>query len=181
METLEGSAKWKHYFDAASRRVVNARALEVRGTLTRLTGLVLEAVGVREAVGSQCLISMPFQPPVLAEVVGFSNDRAFLMPAGDVHGLSSGASVVPAPPYIPIPRLGERRQTDRNAGYGVLRLPLGDGLLGRVVDAHGAPMDRKGPLTASMRAPWIERRSTPWTAPLCVKFLTRGCALSTLC
>ena len=76
---------------------------------------MLEAVGVREAVGSQCLVSMSFQPPVLAEVVGFSNDRAFLMPAGDVHGLSSGASVVPAPPYIPIPRLGERRQTDRNA------------------------------------------------------------------
>ena len=146
MSTLEGVAKWQHFFDDASRRITNARVLEVRGTLTRLTGLVLEAVGVREPVGSQCWVAMPSQPPVLAEVVGFSNDRAFLMPAGDVHGLSSGASVVPAPPYIPVPRLGERRQTDRNAGYGVLRLPLGDGLLGRVVDAHGAPMDRKGPI-----------------------------------
>ena len=49
-------------------------------------------------------------------------------------------------PYVAVPRLGERRQTERAAGYGMLRLPLGDGLLGRVVDAQGAPMDRRGPI-----------------------------------
>lgn len=132
--------------DDARKRVNTGCTLEVRGTLTRLTGLVLEATGIRVPVGSQCLVSMKSQPPVLAEVVGFSNDRAFLMPAGDVHGLSSGASVVPAAAYVPVPRLGERRQTDRASGYGMLRLPLGDGLLGRVVDAQGAPMDRMGPI-----------------------------------
>ncbi len=130
----------------ACRRVNTGCTLETRGTLTRLTGLVLEAAGIRVPVGSQCLVSMKSQPPVLAEVVGFSNDRAFLMPAGDVHGLSSGASVVPAAAYVAVPRLGERRQTDRVSGYGMLRLPLGNGLLGRVVDAHGAPMDRMGPI-----------------------------------
>ncbi|NMM15489.1 MAG: flagellar protein export ATPase FliI [Rhodoferax sp.] len=130
----------------ARKRVHTGCTLEVRGTLTRLTGLVLEATGIRVPVGSQCLVSMKSQTPVLAEVVGFSNDRAFLMPAGDVHGLSSGASVVPAAAYVPVPRLGERRQTDRAAGYGMLRLPLGDGLLGRVVDAQGEPMDRMGPI-----------------------------------
>lgn len=132
--------------DDARKRVNTGCTLEVRGTLTRLTGLVLEATGIRVPVGSQCLVSMKSQPPVLAEVVGFANDRAFLMPAGDVHGLSSGASVVPAAAYVPVPRLGERRQTDRASGYGMLRLPLGDGLLGRVVDAQGAPMDRMGPI-----------------------------------
>jgi flagellum-specific ATP synthase len=89
---------------------------------------------------------MKSQPPVLAEVVGFSGNRAFLMPAGDVHGLSSGASVEPAAAYVTVPRLGERRRAERAIGYGVLRLPLGDGLLGRVVDAHGAPLDYKGPI-----------------------------------
>ena len=142
----EASAKWEHFLTEASKRVSSGSGLEVRGTLTRLAGLVLEATGIRVPVGSQCLVSMKSQAPVLAEVVGFSNERAFLMPAGDVHGLSSGASVVPAPAYIAVPRLGERRQTDRAAGYGMLRLPLGDGLLGRVVDAHGAPMDRRGPI-----------------------------------
>ncbi|RYZ09972.1 MAG: FliI/YscN family ATPase, partial [Comamonadaceae bacterium] len=100
---------------------------------------------LRVPVGSQCLVRMGNQAPVLAEVVGFSDQRAYLMPAGDVHGLSSGASVMPAPPYVPIPRLGEPER-DVTARVGVLRLPLGTGLLGRVVDPQGTPLDHQGPL-----------------------------------
>ena len=139
--------KWHNYLDVARQRVSSGSTLEMRGTLTRLAGLVLEAKGIRVPVGSQCMVSMPAQPPVLAEVVGFSGERAFLMPAGDVHGLSSGASVVPAPAFVAIPRLGESQGAHFDSGLGVLRLPLGDGLLGRVVDAQGAPMDRMGPLS----------------------------------
>ena len=142
----DAADKWSHFLADACKRVSASSPLETRGTLTRLAGLVLEATGLKVPVGSQCLVTMKSQAPVLAEVVGFSNDRAFLMPAGDVHGLSSGASVVTAAPYVTMPRLGERRQVDRAAGYGMLRLPLGDGLLGRVVDAQGAPMDRQGPI-----------------------------------
>ena len=146
MSQVDASLKWMAFLSDATHRVRSGTTLEVRGTLTRLTGLVLEAAGIRVPVGSQCWVRMKGQTPVLAEVVGFSNDRAFLMPAGDVHGLSSGASVAPAPAYVAVPRLGERRQSQRDFGQGVLRLPLGDGLLGRVVDAHGAPMDYKGPI-----------------------------------
>lgn len=146
MNPADTASKWQHFLSDAQKRVQTNSALEVRGTLTRLTGLVLEAVGIRVPVGSQCWVKMKAQPPVLAEVVGFSGDRAFLMPAGDVHGLSSGASVEPAPAYVAVPRLGERRQAERASGLGVLRLPLGDGLLGRVVDAHGLPMDYQGPI-----------------------------------
>ena len=146
MSQVDASLKWKAFLSDATHRVQSGTTLEVRGTLTRLTGLVLEAAGIRVPVGSQCWVRMKAQTPVLAEVVGFFNDRAFLMPAGDVHGLSSGASVEPAPAYVAVPRLGERRQSQRDFGQGVLRLPLGDGLLGRVVDAHGAPMDYKGPI-----------------------------------
>jgi len=142
----DASVKWQLFMDSARKRVSTGSTLALRGTLTRLTGLVLEATGIRVPVGSQCLVTMKAQAPVLAEVVGFSNDRAFLMPAGDVHGLSSGASVEPAAAYVAVPRLGERRQTERISGYATLRLPLGDGLLGRVVDAQGAPMDRRGPI-----------------------------------
>jgi flagellum-specific ATP synthase len=146
MINTEALHKWSLFLTDACNRVSQNTPLEMCGTLTRLTGLVLEAEGIRMPVGAQCLVSMKSQTPVLAEVVGFSGDRAFLMPAGDVHGLSSGARVVPAPAYVVSPRLGERRQVDRAAGYGVLRLPLGDGLLGRVVDAQGLPMDRLGPI-----------------------------------
>ncbi|HVR54145.1 MAG TPA: flagellar protein export ATPase FliI [Pseudorhodoferax sp.] len=131
---------------SALARVRTGRPLEVRGTLTRLAGLVLEATGVRVPVGAQVHIQMPGQSPVLAEVVGFAGERAFLMPAGDVHGLSCGASVTPAPPYVPVPRLGELPGATTPPVEGALRLPLGDGLLGRVVDAQGLPMDHQGPL-----------------------------------
>ena len=155
--SIDAPRKWQHFMEDAQKRVHGGSSLEVRGTLTRLTGLVLEATGIRAPVGAQCLVSMKSQPPVLAEVVGFSNERAFLMPAGDVHGLSSGASVVPAAAFVAVPRFGDRRQSDRAADYGTLRLPLGDGLLGRVVDAHGEPMDRMGPI-ANVRSRPLDRK-----------------------
>ena len=142
---LEAATPWQRFMHDAMQRVHLSCPLEASGTLTRLTGLVLEAKGVREPVGAQCLVGMAGQTPVLAEVVGFANDRAFLMPAGDVHGLSSGARVVPTAPYIPVPRLGEVALPPAAHG-GPLRLPLGDGLLGRVVDSQGAPMDHMGAL-----------------------------------
>ena len=146
MTSSDASTKWQDFLQNARASVERDSTLEVRGTLTRLAGLVLEATGIRMPVGSQCVVTMKSRPSVLAEVVGFSGDRAFLMPAGDVHGLSSGASVAPAAAYVPVPRLGEPAPVDASADAGMLRLPLGEGLLGRVVDSQGIPMDRLGPI-----------------------------------
>jgi flagellum-specific ATP synthase len=131
--------------------------LEAVGTLLRVTGLVLEAAGVRVPVGSVCEITQPGQPPVLAEVVGFNGDRAFLMPTGDLHGLASGARVVPRPaPRVP-PKFGRENHPWRRSEDRGLHLPMGDGLLGRVVDAQGIPMDRGGPLEGVHAEPMIRR------------------------
>jgi len=146
MTTATKSNPWNAFMDQAQQRLSRSPALEVRGTLTRLAGLVLEASGIRVPVGAQCMVSMGTQSPVLAEVVGFSDNRSFLMPAGDVHGLSSGAAVVPFAPYAPAPRLGEKQMLPQASDIGMLRLPMGDGLLGRVVDSHGSPMDHGGPI-----------------------------------
>ncbi len=146
MSTDLGAPVWQEFMDRAKHQVAQETTLEVRGTLTRLAGMVLEASGIRAPVGSQCVVTMKSRQPVLAEVVGFSNDRAFLMPAGDVHGLSSGAGVAPAPAYVPVPRLGEPHPEQSPADVGMLRLPLGEGLLGRVVDSQGNPMDKMGPI-----------------------------------
>ena len=138
---------WTRFLDDTTARAADPVPLASRGTLTRLAGLVLEASGIRAPVGAQCHVNMPGQPAVLTEVVGFSGERAFLMPAGDIHGLSSGAHVVPAAAHRPPPRWStEPAAPLPGHGVGVLRLPLGDGLLGRVVDACGEPMDRQGPL-----------------------------------
>jgi flagellum-specific ATP synthase len=52
------------FLSDAQKRVQVGNNLAVRGTLTRLTGLVLEAVGIRVPVGSQCLVTMKSQAPV---------------------------------------------------------------------------------------------------------------------
>jgi flagellum-specific ATP synthase len=145
--TLGTESRWGHFLEDARENASVHTPLEVRGTLTRLAGLVLEAVGLKVPVGSQCLIENGQKEPVLAEVVGFSNDRAYLMPAGDTHGLSSGASVTPLAPYRTVPRVGHVNKPPSPNDRGVLRLPLGRGLLGRVVDSHGHPMDHLGPIT----------------------------------
>lgn len=138
--------KWGQFLSGAAHNATRGSALEVRGTLTRLAGLVLEASGIHVPVGSQCTVGMHNGEDVLAEVVGFSGSTAFLMPAGDVHGLTSGASVTPAAAYVPVPQLSSAGTPVQAADAGVLRLPLGDGLLGRVVDSQGTPLDRLGPI-----------------------------------
>lgn len=138
--------KWDQFLSGAIRSSGRGSALEVRGTLTRLAGLVLEASGIQVPVGSQCTVGMPNGRDVLAEVVGFSGSTAFLMPAGDVHGLTSGAAVTPAAAFVPVPQLHSDAVAHQAADAGVLRLPLGDGLLGRVVDSQGIPLDRMGPI-----------------------------------
>ena len=141
---ISSTTDWQRFLADAQARAGAALALESRGTLTRLTGLVLEATGIRVPVGSQCLVQMPGAAPVLSEVVGFAGDKAFLMPAGDTQGLSSGASVAPAPPCVPPLRLGQASAPVQHSN--LLRLPMGNGLLGRVVDAQGVPLDHDGPL-----------------------------------
>ena len=53
MTAVSAPMQWQAYLDGASQRVRSDCDLEVRGTLTRLTGMVLEATGIRAPVGSQ--------------------------------------------------------------------------------------------------------------------------------
>jgi flagellum-specific ATP synthase len=146
------AAKWRRYFADLQSASAETLPLETQGRLVRVTGLVLEAAGIRVPLGSVCEIHQDTTagdasaPPVLAEVVGFSGDRAYLMPTGDVHGLASGALVVPRPSPVRPMKLGTARHPWRRTVDRTLHLPVGDGLLGRDVDSQGQPMDRKGPL-----------------------------------
>jgi flagellum-specific ATP synthase len=138
--------RWSAYLSALIAHAESTEPLETVGTLVRVSGLVLEAAGVRVPVGSICEVRSPALPVVLAEVVGFNADRAYLMPTGPVHGLAAGAQVLPRPLPVYPPRLGMATQElARPEGRG-LHLPIGPGLLGRVVDAHGEPLDRQGPI-----------------------------------
>jgi flagellum-specific ATP synthase len=149
--------RWTRYLDDLQTYAALPQPLQTEGTLVRVTGLVLEAAGVRVPVGSMCEVRSDGQRPVLAEVVGFNGDRAFLMPTGELQGLASGARVLPRPaPNVP-PRFGVENQPWRRSEDRGLHLPMGDGLLGRVVDAHGEPMDRGGALDGVQPLPMVRR------------------------
>ena len=154
----ERAQRWNRFLKDMRLYAGLPQPLEMQGTLVRVTGLVLEAAGVRAPVGAVCSVGGGgSEPPVNAEVVGFNGDRAYLMPTGDLHGLASGARVVPLPvPQIP-PRFGVENHPWRRSEDRGLHLPMGDGLLGRVVDAQGQPMDRAGPLQDVQNEPMVRR------------------------
>jgi flagellum-specific ATP synthase len=149
--------RWQRHLAALESFADAPQPLPTHGALVRVTGLVLEAVGVRASVGAVCEIHAGGGEPIAAEVVGFDGDRAFLMPTSEVHGLSSGARVVPRAAPQAAPRLGEPSHPWRRIEDRGLHLPIGEGLLGRVVDPHGQPMDRRGPIEAVQSEPMIRR------------------------
>ena len=66
----------------------------VAGHLVRVVGLTLEATGCSAAIGQPCSVQAE-RGDIMAEVVGFANDRIFLMPKDDVSGVVPGAKVTP--------------------------------------------------------------------------------------
>ena len=151
---------WNRYLDDLDRCAATPMPLESQGKLVRVAGLVLEAAGLRLPVGAVCEIhseSRLEKTPVLAEVVGFAGDRAYLMPTAEVHGLASGARVVPVSTPVNPPVLGRVNHPWRRSEDRTRHMPIGTGLLGRVVNAQGEPMDRKGPLQDVRSEPLVRR------------------------
>jgi flagellum-specific ATP synthase len=116
------------------------------GRLTRVTGLIMEAVGLRLAVGSCCQVLLPGNREIEAEVVGFADDRLFLMPISELHGVVPGARVLPRElePDLATGKPHPRRRASDQAKH----VPVGRSLLGRVLDSTGNPLDGKGPVVA---------------------------------
>ncbi|MBU3621846.1 flagellar protein export ATPase FliI [Polynucleobacter sp. CS-Odin-A6] len=131
--------------------------LEVAGHVNKVTGLVIEAGGINLPIGSICLIPMADGQQVEAEVVGFDHGRLFLMPQSDIEGIAPEAKVILK--SIPV-RHSELHQPfelktsalNKNIGK-VTQLPVGEHLLGRVLDASGVPLDNLGPLQTEHFSP----------------------------
>jgi len=119
--------------------------LACTGRVVELTGLVVRAVvdGVRQ--GELVEIRGPGAATLPAEVVGFRGDEAVLFPLGETRGLSVGAEVAP---------------TGRP-----LSIRAGPGLLGRVLDGLGRPIDGRG-LPAGL-VPWAVERPAPGPLERC--------------
>lgn len=131
---------WVDYLATLRDNLPTAKPV-VQGHLERMAGLTLEATGVQAAIGARCLVESPGTEPVESEVVGFAKDKTYLMPTGDTHGIKPGARVIPT---------GQQ-----------LEVPVGDQLLGRVVDANGKPLDGKGPIRTEKWQPLISAPINP--------------------
>src|SRR6202521_1171291 len=118
--------QWVEALVEARERMANASEIVVEGTLSRMVGMTLEAVGCEAAVGGRCLVDTAEGKQIEAEVVGFSGDKLFLMPTGDIRGLMPGARVIPT--------------------HSESTVAVGDELLGRVLDGAGRPLDGGGGL-----------------------------------
>lgn len=154
------SQRWLDALNGCTAAVSQCNPLQTSGRLTRVTGMVMEAVGLRMPVGSTCLIELP-NNRIEAEVVGFSGEKLFLMPEHDVQGLVPGARVVPVEPAGE-PIFAGKRPTPRRRGADLARhLPVGDMLLGRVLDGAGRPLDQLGALAAGPSAPLQSRPVNP--------------------
>jgi len=89
--------RWQAQLEAGARRVAATESWHISGRVTRATGLVLEATGLRLAVGAACKIEISAGQNYWAdaEVVGFHGDALYLMPQSDISGLPPGAKVIP--------------------------------------------------------------------------------------
>jgi flagellum-specific ATP synthase len=122
----EAQQRWAQSLALSQQRVAALPPPSVAGRLTRMVGLTLEASGCLAAVGDRCEIVGGDNNHIEAEVVGFSGERLFLMPTGDIHGLKPDARV------LPIDRAGT--------------VAVGPKLLGRIVDGACKPLDGLGPI-----------------------------------
>ncbi|MEC4765856.1 flagellar protein export ATPase FliI [Halomonas sp. CUBES01] len=126
--------RWQKAIRRTTQRVSALPRVGTNGRVVRATGMVVEVVGLRVAVGSACKIELPKNeaqsaqntPYAEAEVVGFSGDKLFLMPLEQISGLMPGARVSPL---------------SDGSGHSARRFPVGEELLGRVLDGNGNPLD----------------------------------------
>jgi len=121
---------WLEVIDRKEKRITSLPPFRQYGKLTRATGLVMEAVGLKLPIGTLCIVerhSREGVDKVESEVVGFNGQILYLMPLENVDGVLPGARVY-------------AQESGDGATKGK-QLPLGPELLGRVLDASARPLD----------------------------------------
>ena len=106
--------------------IQSTEGIRQRGYVDELVGMLILSRGPGGAVGDLVFIQVPGSgDPIPAEIVGFRSGRVILMAFGEITGIRPGCEVI--------------------SSGGPIRIGCGDGLLGRIVDGLGHPIDEKGP------------------------------------
>ncbi len=120
------------YITTLSQKISNADTIKVNGRVTDVVGLVIVSFGPNVAIGEECKVVDRDGVEVCGcEVVGFKDGKVLSIALGEVHAISPACEIV--------------------ATGKSFSIPVGDELLGRVIDGLGNPIDGKGPLNVSER------------------------------
>nr|WP_078788385.1 FliI/YscN family ATPase [Trichlorobacter thiogenes] len=136
------------------RAVESVNPIRLHGKVTQVVGLVIEGYCPDTSVGAICEIRPKDGAPIPAEVVGFRDNKTLLMPLGDLRGVGLDSLIA------------VRRDK--------ATLKVGSGLLGRVIDGLGNPIDDKGLLHLDEEYPIYAAPVNPMTRPPIRKPLDLG-------
>lgn len=137
------------------KSVDEKRFIKYTGEIAQVTGLTIESNGPMATIGELCEIyPQDSKVPVMAEVVGFKDERILLMPLGEMTGISSGSKIV-----------GTGRKLEVN---------VGDDLKGRILDGLGNPIDGLGPINSMKYYPVSEVAPNPLKRKMISEPLTIG-------
>lgn len=136
------------------RVVETYNPIRLHGKVTQVVGLVIEGYCPETSVGAICEIRPKDGAPIPAEVVGFKENKTLLMPLGDLRGVGLDSLIT------------VRRDK--------ASLQVGPGLLGRVIDGLGQPIDDKGPLRVDEEYPIYAAPVNPMKRPPIRKPLDLG-------
>ncbi|WP_294446117.1 type III secretion system ATPase SctN [uncultured Mailhella sp.] len=129
--------------------------VDVRGRVEQVVGTIIRAVVPGVKVGELCILSNPWENFTLkAEVVGFVRNVALLSPLGSCQGVSPATEVIPT---------GE-----------ILSVPVGEELLGRVLDGLGQPIDGGPALRTRQHYPVFAEAPNPMTRKIISRPLSLG-------
>ncbi len=142
-------------FSNLPQLISGAETVSHIGKIENITGLSMEASGNLSSIGDIVMIyNEDLKKQVPAEVVGFREDRMQLMAYDDIGGIGAGSFV---------------RNTRKR-----LKIPVGEALRGRVIDAMGQPLDGKGPIESS-RYYYVENpKINPFERPMIEERLDFG-------
>jgi len=120
--------------NSVRKRLAALYPYQMYGKVSQVVGLVIEGKGPVSSVGDAALIyPTDGKPPINAEVVGFREGKTLLMPLGELRGVGVGSRVI--------------------SKKSVVNMGVGSGLLGRVIDGLGRPMDGRGELNTVEHVP----------------------------
>jgi flagellum-specific ATP synthase len=129
------------YFNPVFDTIATSEPIKVYGKICEVIGLLIESTGPSASIGDVCVLEKNERIIGKAEVVGFRKNRTLLMPLGPIEGIHPGITVI-----------GTKKP---------LTIGVGPGLMGRIIDGLGNPIDEKGPLGIKEYRPIFSRIPNP--------------------